>query len=55
MSSFNSEEGLAVSRFREYLRINTTSLPDPNSSGPQPDYGKSLSWTWDFAKCIDLL
>lgn len=32
-------EDPAVSRFREYLRINTISLPELDSPGPKPDYG----------------
>ena len=39
-----------MSRFREYLRINTISVPTPNSSGPQPDYGMRLGWPSDWVE-----
>jgi len=32
-------EDPAVSRFRDYLRINTVSLLTPDTEGPQPNYG----------------
>ena len=43
------EEDPAVSRFREYLRINTISVPTPNSSGAQPDYGMTCMSGWGLA------
>ena len=36
-------EDPAVTRFREFLNINTVSCIDQDASGPQPDYGRH--WT----------
>ena len=41
-SSSNGIENPAVTRFREYLRINTTSVANLDDDGPQPDYGEVL-------------
>lgn len=35
-------EDPAISRFREYLRINTTSVANLDHSGQQPDYGMTV-------------
>ena len=38
-------EDPAVTRFREFLNINTVSRTSEDTSGPQPDYGRSCTCT----------